>query len=91
MRLKEKMASEKITLTAVAFGEGQHVMFLKAVAVAGRGDYYLARRATDLKAIFTKDVMTVSKSLVIEEPFHARMDTSSQVLSRIDARRCWDT
>ncbi len=82
--LAHKMANERITVTTVAIGDGPHIPFLKNVATAGKGDYYLARRAQDLKAIFTKDVMTISKSLVIEEPFVPRMDTSNPVLSNID-------
>lgn len=83
--LTQKMAREKITVTTVAFGDGPHVPFLKAVAYAGKGYYYLARRGSDLKAIFTKDVMAVSKALVVEEPFTPRMDTTSPELSGIDA------
>ena len=83
--LAKKMARERITVTAVAIGGGPHVTFLKHVAAAGRGDFYLAQRARDLKAIFTKDVMTVSKGLIVEEPFVPRMDTTSPELSGIDA------
>lgn len=81
--LAKKMAAERITVTSVAIGDGPHVQFLKDVAAAGRGDFYLTLRARDLKAIFTKDVMSVSKALVVEEPFIPRMDTSSQELSGI--------
>ncbi|MBI2844612.1 MAG: VWA domain-containing protein [Armatimonadetes bacterium] len=83
--LVKQMAGRKITVTAVAIGDGPHVPFLKSVAYHGRGGFYLARQARDLKAIFTKDVMTVSKSLVVEEPFVPRADTSSRELSGIDA------
>ena len=83
--LAETMAREKITVTTVAIGDGPHVPFLKAVAYEGKGYYYLARQAQDLKAIFTKDIMTISKSLVIEEPFTPRLDTSSPELTGIDA------
>lgn len=82
--LVKQMQDKRITVTTVAIGDGPHVPFLKAVAALGKGGYYLAQRATDLKAIFTKDVMTVSKSLIIEEPFTPRMDTSSSELSGID-------
>ncbi len=82
--LVQKMAGEKITVTAVAIGDGPHVPFLKGVAYYGKGGYYLAQQAADLKAIFTKDVMTISKSLVIEEPFTPKTDTSSSELGGID-------
>lgn len=78
------MAAKKITVTTVAFGDGKDVGCLKATAAAGRGYFYLAKYARDLKAIFTKDVMLVSKSLLIEEPFVPAMDTSSPELTGID-------
>lgn len=81
--LAKQMANEKITVTAVAIGDGPHVPFLKNVAAAGRGGFYLTLRAADLKAIFTKDVMTVSKSLIVEEPFVPTMDPSSPELAGI--------
>lgn len=83
--IAKTMASKKITVTTVAIGDGPHVPFLKATAYAGKGYYYLAQRAQDLKAIFTKDVMMVSKSLIVEEPFVPRMDTSAPELGGIDA------
>lgn len=81
--LAKQMTGEKITVTAVAIGDGPHVPFLKNVAAAGRGNFYLTLRATDLKAIFTKDVMTVSKSLIVEEPFVPTIDPSSPELAGI--------
>jgi len=83
--LAAAMAKEKITISTVAFGEGKDVMALKASALAGKGYFYLARYARDLKAIFTKDVMTVSKSLAIEEPFTPRMDLSAPELAGVGA------
>ncbi|MHB0911838.1 MAG: vWA domain-containing protein [Armatimonadota bacterium] len=83
--LVKEMAAKRITVTTVAIGDGPHVPFLKATAGAGRGDFYLARRASDLKAIFTKDVLTVSKALIVEEPFIPRMDPSSRELGGLDS------
>ncbi|MDO8585810.1 MAG: VWA domain-containing protein [Armatimonadota bacterium] len=82
--LAYQMARQRVTTTAVAIGDGKDVPFLKAVAAAGRGDFYMTLRARDLKAIFTKDVMQVSKSLIVEEPFVPRMDTSCPELGGID-------
>ena len=82
--LAKKMASERITLTTVAIGGGKDVPFLKNSAVTGRGSFYLTTQARDLKAIFTKDVLSVSKALIIEEPFIPVMDFTSQELSGIN-------
>lgn len=84
INIARAMSAKKITVTTVAFGEGKDVMCLKATAVAGRGYFYLAKYARDLKAIFTKDVMMVSKSLIVEEPFVPKMDSSSPELTGID-------
>ncbi|MHB1457543.1 MAG: VWA domain-containing protein [Armatimonadota bacterium] len=81
--LTKKMAAERITLTTVAIGSGKDVPFLKNTAFTGRGSFYLTTQARDLKAIFTKDVLSVSKALIIEEPFIPVMDYSSQELSGI--------
>lgn len=82
--ITKAMAAKKITVSCVAFGDGPSVPALKVSAAAGKGYYYLAKYARDLKAIFTKDVMTVSKTLFIEEPFVPKMDTSCPELSGID-------
>ncbi len=79
-----KMAAEKITTTAIAFGDGPHVPFLRDVARAGGGQYYLAERARDLKAIFTREALTVAKSVLIEESFRAQPAESSEVTSGVD-------
>lgn len=84
INIAHAMADRKITVTTVAFGEGKDVDCLRTVAAAGKGYFYVAKYARDLKAIFTKDVMMVSKSLIVEEPFVPRMDTSSPELSGID-------
>ncbi len=83
--LSKKMAQERITISTVAIGDGPHTQFLKDVAAAGRGGFYLAQRANDLKAIFTKDVMTVSKTLIYEEPFIPIIDFTDQIAAGIDA------
>lgn len=83
LEMVQRMAKDKITVTAVAIGDGPHVPFLKGVAYYGQGNFYLTTMARDLKAIFTKDVMTISRSLIIEEPFTPSMDTSSPELSGI--------
>jgi len=79
-----QLQSQKVTVSTVAFGTGKDLDFLKAVAALGKGGYYLAEKGTDIKGIFTKDVMTVSKSLIVEEPFIPTLDPTSPELSGID-------
>ncbi len=77
--LVRQMASEKITTTAVAFGDGPHVPFLKDVAAAGNGQYYLTERARDLKGIFTREALKVTKSVLVEETFRAQPADTSEL------------
>lgn len=84
VELASQVASEKITLTAIAFGDGPHVPFLKQVAAAGDGQYYLTQYARDLKKIFTRETLTVAKSALMEEPFKAQPQDASPVTSGID-------
>ena len=81
--LVKQMASEKITVSVVAIGDGKDVPFLRVVAYYGKGQFYLAKAARDLRAIFTKDVLTVSKSLIVEEPFTPRHDPDAPELAGV--------
>ncbi|MBN1459250.1 MAG: VWA domain-containing protein, partial [Armatimonadetes bacterium] len=78
------MAKEKITTTAVAFGAGPHVPFLQEVARVGGGDFYLTEVARDLKKIFTRETLTVAKSVLVEEPFRAALNDSTAPVSGLD-------
>lgn len=77
--LVRQMAAEKITVTSVAFGSGPHVPFLQDVAAAGNGQYYLTERARDLKGIFTREALKVTKSVLVEETFRAQPADSSEL------------
>lgn len=81
-----EMKSKGITVTAVAIGDGKDVPFLQQMAAMGGGNFYLTQKAQELPYIFTKDVMLVSKTLLVEEPFRPKVDTTAQVLAGID----WD-
>lgn len=82
--LTHRMAGERITVTAVAFGGGPHVPFLQDVAKAGRGEFYLTERARDLKGIFTREMLTVARSVLVEEPFQPRVAETSAVIAGLD-------
>ena len=82
--LAARMAREKITLTTIAFGDGPHVPFLKEVAQAGRGKFYLTEAARDLKKIFTRETLTIAKSVLIEEPFRISVAESTTPITGID-------
>lgn len=82
--LVTRMARERITVSAIAFGDGPHVPFLKEVAAAGKGAFYLTNLARDLKGIFTREAMTLAKSVTVEEPFRPRLGSASPVLAGLE-------
>lgn len=70
--LVTQMAKSGTTFSAVAVGNGGDVQFLRGLARAGRGRFYLARRASDLPYVLTRDAMLMSKTLLVEGPFQPR-------------------
>ncbi len=82
--LVDQMARERITVTAVAFGDGPHVPFLKEVAAAGQGQFYLTEMARDLKKIFTRETLTIAKSVLVEEAFRPALADSTAPASGLD-------
>ena len=64
-----KMKADKITTSVVSIGDGKDVPFLKMVAHAGGGHFYLATKAAKLPAIFTQDVALMSRSAIEEMVF----------------------
>jgi len=69
--LAVSMYRKDITTTAVGFGRAQDkdTGFLRALAAAGGGGFYLASADYQLPRIFTRDVLMSSRSLLVEEPF----------------------
>ncbi len=82
--LVKDMARDKITVTSIAFGAGPHVPFLKEVAAAGKGHFYLTERAHDLKQIFTRETLTIARSVLVEEQFRPKIAESSSVIQGVD-------
>ena len=81
--LVQAMVGEKITTTAISLGQGVDVPFLQQVAKHGRGQFYVAQRTRDLKKIFTREALTVAKSVLVEEQFRARPRDRSAVIAGI--------
>ena len=82
--LVAKMAAEKMTVTTVAFGGGPHVPYLQRVAELGGGHFYLTERASDLKKIFTRETLTIARSVLVEEPFQAALADETPLVAGID-------
>lgn len=75
-----QMRSDKITTSVVAIGDGKDVPFLKAMAAAGGGNFYLATKASKLPAIFTQDVAVMSRSAIEEVTFVPEMKLGEEML-----------
>jgi hypothetical protein len=80
-----RMRENKITTSVVSIGDGKDVAFLKQLAAAGGGRFYLAKRAGQLPAIFTQDTAIMSRSAIEEGAFLPRMVAGEEILRGIDA------
>ena len=80
-----RMREAKITTSVVAIGDGKDVPFLKQLALAGGGRFYLAKRAGQLPAIFTQDTAIMSRSAIEEGAFLPRLVGGEPILRGIDA------
>jgi uncharacterized membrane protein len=79
------MRANKITTSVIAIGDGPHVPFLKKLAAAGGGNYYLANKAGQLPAIFTQDAAIMSRSAIEEGVFLPKSVVGEEILRGIDA------
>ncbi len=80
-----RMRANKITTSVVAIGDGKDVAFLKQLGMAGGGRFYLAKKASQLPAIFTQDASIMSRSAIEEGAFIPKMTIGEPVLRGIDA------
>jgi Ca-activated chloride channel family protein len=79
------MRANKITTTVVAIGTGKDVNFLRELAAAGGGRYYLAATASQLPQIVTQDASIISRSAIEEGAFYPKMTAGEPVLKGIDS------
>ena len=78
------LRANKITTSVIAIGDGKDVPFLKRLAAAGGGNYYMARKAGQLPAIFTQDAAIMSRSAIEEGVFLPKSVAGEEILSGID-------
>lgn len=88
MDLVTSMAAVHITTSVVGLGASgdKDVAYLKQLADAGGGQFYLTDDALALPQIFTTETMRVAQSSLAEEPFLVRAVHKSPVLDGIE----WD-
>lgn len=75
-----QMRLDKITTSVVAIGSGDDVPLLRAVAAAGGGRFYLAKRAAQLPAIFTQDAALMSRSAIEEGAFFPKVNFGNEIV-----------
>ena len=73
--LVTKFADQKITVSTIAIGWGQHVQQKTLLEIAKRtgGRFYDARNPRALPQIFTKESKVVRRPLIVDEPFQPRV------------------
>ncbi|MFZ4507624.1 MAG: VWA domain-containing protein [Fimbriimonas sp.] len=74
------MRADKITTTVVAIGDGKDVPELRKLAALGGGRFYLAKKAAQLPAIFTRDAAIMSRSAIEEGAFIPKLNLSDEIL-----------
>jgi len=83
--LVEKMAKEKMTVTAVAIGSGADRELLDNIAKWGNGRSYFTENAEELPQIFVKEAKHEPQpQTLIEKPFRPIVQKTGEVISGID-------
>jgi len=80
-----RMRLQKITTTCVSIGDGQFVPDLKQLAAIGGGRFYLAKKASQLPAIFTQDAAIMSRSAIEEGVFLPKLIVGDEAIKGIDS------
>jgi uncharacterized membrane protein len=81
--LIEAMQEKKITFSLVLIDEGQAdagILPLKRIADRTGGRFYRVRDAAEIPKIYLREVQTISRPPVVEEPFTPRIATVSSPL-----------
>jgi Ca-activated chloride channel family protein len=76
--------ADGITLTTISLGNGHHTPFLRNLAMAGAGQFYLTDNAMDLPRIFAKDTMIASKNVLVEKTFFPTLVGNVEFLKGIN-------
>lgn len=79
----QQMRQEKITFTLVIIDEGQGpggIEPLRRISQLTGGRFYMVRDVAEIPKIYTKELQTVSKPPIVEEPFLPRVATPGSPL-----------
>lgn len=82
--MAQQMASAKITVSAVAVGDGADTELLEQIARVGKGRYYLTNDPAQVPQIFAKETVTASKSAIDEQPFVPQVIRATHALADLE-------
>jgi uncharacterized membrane protein len=69
VNLVRQLNTAGVTVTSVAVGDGEDVPFLKDIAQAGGGRFFLTEQAINLPNIMLDETRLVMQPFVVEQPF----------------------
>jgi Ca-activated chloride channel family protein len=76
-----------VTLSVVAFGDGDATKFLKQLARVGGGQFYQTRDASSLPRLFTADVSAMTRTAIEQGAFIPKVNTADERLREVDWSR----
>ena len=82
--LAQEMASQRITVSTVAVGEGSDTDLLESIARAGKGRYHFTNDPAQIPQIFAKETVTASKSAINEQPFLPQVIRATHALKDLE-------
>jgi Mg-chelatase subunit ChlD/uncharacterized membrane protein len=82
--IARRMRAEKISMSMIGFGTryDSTVKLQQDIAAAASGNWYLAERMSNLPQIFSRDIMLVAKSLLVEQPFRPLLADDAHEITR---------
>jgi uncharacterized membrane protein len=80
-----KLHDEKVTLSSIAVGDGDHVPFIRDMARAGDGRTFLTDRAANIPAILASEAQAVIQPYIVEEDFTPALGAPHPILRDLKA------
>lgn len=74
---------DKISVSCVGIGEEADKDLLTWIAQTGQGRVFLAKDASELPRIFTKDTLTASRSLLVEKDFRPAIKADADLIDEL--------
>lgn len=69
LEIVRRLHDQRVTLTSIAIGNGEHVRFIGDMANVGGGRTFLTDQASNIPSIMTNEAQVVMQPYVIEAPF----------------------